>query len=347
MRVLLANTGTRGDVEPLLALAEALVGCGHAVAIAVEEPYRGHVEQAGLRFVATGEPTTEDAYQDAARVAMRASDPMARANAVIERWLVPRIALEGRGSGSGAPGLRLARRGLPCSPSCSRHCAGYDFAPPAIVGVYMPAAPDVLRRLDRRGIPSLFAWRNRSVMALDPYAAPSSCKRPATGFAAGRDHCGHPPRWTPFLAAGPPPVIFTFGSMTGFHAAQLDRAIAEAVRQGGWRAIVHVGSGGIGASLRASPGILCVDEMDPERLFPRAAAVVHHGGSGTTAAVLRAGKPSVVVPVWGDQQLWADALLAAGAASATLDLGSIAGVTWPLRSTARPRTRASARSPAG
>ena len=54
----------------------------------------------------------------------------------------------------------------------------------------------------------------------------------------------------------------------------------------------------------AGEGILPVGEVPHCWLFPRAAAVVHHGGAGTTGAVFRAGVPAVVTPIYADQPLW-------------------------------------------
>ena len=79
--------------------------------------------------------------------------------------------------------------------------------------------------------------------------------------------------------------------------------ILDALARAGQRGIIHAGWGG--CSGRDLPGsVLMVDGVPFSWLFPRVAAVVHHGGAGTTSAGLRAGVPSVVVPFFGDQPYW-------------------------------------------
>ncbi|APA99840.1 glycosyltransferase [Nocardia seriolae] len=106
-----------------------------------------------------------------------------------------------------------------------------------------------------------------------------------------------------FLAAGEPPVYFGFGSM--HLAPETARAAIDAARAPGRRAIVLRGWAGL-APIDDAPDCLAVGEVDHRALFPRVAAVVHHGGAGTTTAVSRAGVPQVVVPQLFDQFYWAD-----------------------------------------
>jgi UDP:flavonoid glycosyltransferase YjiC (YdhE family) len=108
---------------------------------------------------------------------------------------------------------------------------------------------------------------------------------------------------TEFLAAGPPPVYIGFGSMTNRDPAATTRLIIEAVQQCGQRAILLSGWAGMG-QVDLPPQILRLDSAPHNRLFPRMAAVVHHGGAGTTAAGLRAGVPTVVIPHMVDQPYW-------------------------------------------
>lgn len=129
--------------------------------------------------------------------------------------------------------------------------------------------------------------------------------------------------WTPpkqladFLAAGPAPVYIGFGSMAGRHPDRLARIAVNALEKSGVRGILSTGWGGM------TPGhlpdtILQIDQAPHDWLFPKMAAIVHHGGAGTTAAALRAGKPSVVVPFFGDQPFWGHRLEALGAGSAPI-----------------------------
>jgi len=116
--------------------------------------------------------------------------------------------------------------------------------------------------------------------------------------------------WTPpadlvaFLEAGPPPVyIGGFGSMTNRDPTEIARTIAQALALTGQRAIVLTGWGGL-SSAELPREIFAIDWIPFDWLFPRVSAVVHHGGAGTTAASLRAGLPTVVVPYFLDQFFW-------------------------------------------
>jgi sterol 3beta-glucosyltransferase len=117
------------------------------------------------------------------------------------------------------------------------------------------------------------------------------------------------PSWSPpealqrFIEAGPKPISIGFGSMVGRHAHRLVEAAVAAVERSGQRAVL-IGGWAQVSGLELPDTIFKIDAVPHDWLFPRMAAVVHHGGSGTTAAGLRAGVPSVVVPFFGDQPFW-------------------------------------------
>src|SRR5262249_52477086 len=102
-----------------------------------------------------------------------------------------------------------------------------------------------------------------------------------------------------FIDAGPPPVYIGFGSMVSSDAARLTRSLLEAAN--GHRLLLSSGWAGIGDG-HLPPSVKVVrGPMPHAKLFPRVAAVVHHGGAGTTAAAMRAGAPQIIVPHMGDQ----------------------------------------------
>ena len=72
-------------------------------------------------------------------------------------------------------------------------------------------------------------------------------------------------------------------------------------------------AGAASTSPRSSDDVLVVRDIPHDWLFPRTAAVVHHGGAGTTAAGLRAGRPTLICPVLGDQGFWAERVYSLGA----------------------------------
>jgi sterol 3beta-glucosyltransferase len=115
--------------------------------------------------------------------------------------------------------------------------------------------------------------------------------------------------WTPpatlsqFIASGAPPVYIGFGSMGSRNPAETADLVLAALDRSGQRGILVSGWGGLSqANLPAT--VYMMESLSHSWLFPRMAAVVHHGGAGTTAAGLRAGVPSIVVPFFGDQLFW-------------------------------------------
>ena len=123
--------------------------------------------------------------------------------------------------------------------------------------------------------------------------------------------------WSPpasligFLSDGPKPVYIGFGSMSGRTAQQLADLAISAVQLAGQRAILL--GGWAQAHERDLPDSIYAIESAPHAwLFPQMAAVVHHGGAGTTAAGLRAGVPSGITPFFGDQPYWGQRVHALG-----------------------------------
>ena len=107
-----------------------------------------------------------------------------------------------------------------------------------------------------------------------------------------------------FLEAGPPPVCVGFGSMVDRTPERTAETVTEALKRIGYRGIILSGWSGLKAKA-GSDSIFVADAVNHRWLFPRTAAVVHHGGAGVTAAALNAGVPSVVVPFFADQFFWA------------------------------------------
>ncbi|MCB5907660.1 glycosyltransferase [Streptomyces pinistramenti] len=128
-----------------------------------------------------------------------------------------------------------------------------------------------------------------------------------------------------FLAAGPPPVFISFGSMAAGQGERLGALAVRALRRAKIRGILQSGWAGLTADARPahSPDILTIGEVPHALLFPRTAAVVHHAGAGTAAAGLRAGVPAVPVPVTADQPFWAARLASVGAATAPIPFADL------------------------
>ncbi len=325
MRALLTNMGSVGDVMPLFALARELERAGHRATLALPPFYRARVEAAGLPFVPIGPDLDfpEIDRRDTARL-VAGEDParvMAEAAALLADML-PRMLEELLAAGARAdvvvsghlqPAAQMVHEltGLPYVSMQLNHFGG-SRAPAeraAVAAVINPFRA-------RHGLPSqhdpMHSDANSSQLAL--YAVSRHVGMPRadwpdhyrlTGFwfLDGEDFApGGELR--EFLGAGEPPVAFSFSSMTHADPAALTDLLLEATQRAGCRAILQHGWSGL-AKRRLPEHALGLGFVPHAWLFPRCAAVVHHCGSQTTAAVLRAGVPALALPHVRDQPLWA------------------------------------------
>ncbi|MFL4477102.1 glycosyltransferase [Paeniglutamicibacter sp. ORCA_105] len=347
MRVLMITPGTRGDVAPMAGLGSRLQSLGYDVAIAANVAYAPLITAAGCEHrelpgdmshlvspAAPGKrPTGADLrrymdelgdYMDlAATGTLAAAESGAEvilANAiapyaydVAEALEIPAIGahLQPTEPSAAYPPVVLgtARSLGPVGNKLlgslvSAGKAPYD-APSARIrkalglGKTSRAATDRLRRKDNSPVlhgisPTIFPrpadWR--SGLSLAGYWWPEA-----------------EPGWQPpaelleFLAEGPPPVFIGFGSSAALDADFM----LDTVRRSGVRAVLQ-GVEGVSGS-----GVIGVGAVPHQWLFPRMAAVVHHAGAGTAAAGLRAGAPTVSVPIYTDQPFWAARITSLGA----------------------------------
>ena len=116
-----------------------------------------------------------------------------------------------------------------------------------------------------------------------------------------------------FLDAGEPPVYIGFGSIVVDDPDKFTSLIFQAVEKAGVRALVSKGWGGLGDEGNTPDNIYMLENTPHDWLFPRVSAVVHHGGAGTTAIGLKCGKPTMIVPFFGDQPFWGAMVARAGA----------------------------------
>jgi UDP:flavonoid glycosyltransferase YjiC (YdhE family) len=337
MRVLLVADGSRGDVQPMRVLASALAVEGHSITFAAPPGMRGMVEAAGLRFV----PLAHDAeamIQELSaqiirgtRAVTRAVPPFFRTILESQMQVLPELIKECDfvlvgGLHFAVPTL-AARYGVPWRwvlysvtmlPSSAR--------PPLVVP--LARAPRWVNWLGwrylnwftnshlrgpinqyhvRLGLP-LIAHAPDHLICENPIIAIDPELAPLTPEESELDVIGHldpgpgdplPSELEAFLNAGPPPIYIGFGSMPDPAAAATTELFQAACKQLSRRLVLSRGWAGFGAGL--SKEHIVVDSVSHVRLFPRVAAVVHHGGSGTTSAAMRAGVPQVVVPHFADQ----------------------------------------------
>jgi sterol 3beta-glucosyltransferase len=157
--------------------------------------------------------------------------------------------------------------------------------------------------------------------AFSPQVVPRPADWPGTAHITGYWLTGEEPTWSPprrlaaFLDAGDPPVYLGFGSMPVDCPAALAGAVTMTARQTGARFIVYSLNQELTRRL-ADHGnqILTVRHVPHDWLFPRTAAVVHHGGAGTAGAAVAAGRPQVIWPFGLDQHFWASRMTSLGVA---------------------------------
>ena len=115
--------------------------------------------------------------------------------------------------------------------------------------------------------------------------------------------------WTPskelqeFMEAGSPPLSVGFGSMNVHKSKETAKLVFQAAEASGQR-VVYLGGWGSMEGLAPPSKVFCAESIPHSWLFPKVAGVIHHGGAGTTAAGILAGKPSFIVPFGGDQYFW-------------------------------------------
>ncbi|MEJ2664596.1 MAG: glycosyltransferase [Spirochaetia bacterium] len=165
-----------------------------------------------------------------------------------------------------------------------------------------PIRPDNLwLYLHKIGIPHIHLY-SPSFLG-EPSDAPPHCHVSGFCFLNSKHDFTPPASLIRFLEKGTRPVYIGFGSMTGRDPVQLTGMTVEAVKKSGQRAVLLTGWGGMESPPRGKD-ILIIDSVPHDWLFPRVKAVIHHGGIGTTAAGLCAGKPTGVVAFFGDQPFW-------------------------------------------
>lgn len=350
MKITLCAIGSWGDVGPFLSLGRALHQRGSGVVLAAPPEFAGAAADAGLDFrpvAPTCTPVVE-AASTTTGAPLRAVPLLLRATRLLtEETLaeLPSIAegsqlLVATGIAYAAPHVAEALGiGYRAVSACPRwypsvhHPPATDRAPRRSKPIHSAAwwatewttdltLDRVVNRWRRqRGLPPARALFGRMiglpgerVLAADEELAPlpsdvQGTRRVSAMQAFQADSL--PERVEEFLASGDPPVYVGFGSMRATDAGRLLEIVFESAAALGVRTIVPekwVQSAG-----RSTPeGCLAVGQVPHRRLFPRLAAIVHHGGAGTTTAAARAGVPQVVIPHVMDQHYWAHRVHALG-----------------------------------
>jgi sterol 3beta-glucosyltransferase len=358
MKISIVTIGTRGDVQPYVALGQGLQRAGHRVQIVTFTNFAPFVRQHGLSFAAlTGDAEAMmrqivHAGGDGLRFGLltrRYFEPIADqimediwqacqgTDLIIYNIFVAMIAHH-IAEGLDVPAIRCFFSPFSCTRAFPSTLVGWRVRPGgaynwlthilADYGLHLGTLSVVNRWRRRHGLrplamtdwPYYATLRDRPTPVLYPISE-HVLPRPED-WGAHIHTCGYwfldqSEGWQPsdilrdFLAAGPPPVYIGFGSIVGADFERLTRLAVQALRQSGQRGIIQRGWGGL-STFDRSDDVLLIDAASHDWLFPQMAAVVHHGGAGTTATGLRAGVPTIVVPFFGDQPFWGERLTSLG-----------------------------------
>lgn len=342
MRVLLSTFGSRGDAEPLAALAAALQAQGAQARVCASPDFAERMEQAGVELFPVGPPVrdwirevladpTPDIPGRGAQVMAMYCRALAEAidgcDVVLATGLFPATT---------AAQMLAERHRLPYvyAGYCPTYLPSVHHAP--FQFPHQPAPPPSADNRERwalnaQAMQDTFgdaANRHRAELGLapvddlrdrvftdlpwlatdpvlSPWAPTSLCEVVQTGAWILPDERPLAPDLRRFLDAGDAPVYIGFGSMS-LPAWRDDaaRIAIDAARAQGRRAILAGGWAGL-SPIDRGEDCFAVGEVNQQALFPHMAAIVHHGGAGTTMAATRSGRPQVVVPQIADQPYWA------------------------------------------
>jgi vancomycin aglycone glucosyltransferase len=355
MRVLLSTIGSRGDVQPLAALALQLKELGHEVRLCVPPDFRDWIEGLGMPVTPIGPEvrSTGKASPSATPPSPEKRRQMIEAT-VAAQFEVITAAAQDCDAIVAATALQIAARSV-----AEKMGITYSFV--AYCPAVLPSthhAPPVLGMLGDKPVPSpteyveLWAkdaerfntgwggplnshraslglspvsnvrnhiFTDRPWLAADPTLAPWPDPLDEAVFQTGAwilpDESPLSSDLEMFLDAGEPPVYFGFGSIRA--PEDLSQVMIKSARALRRRAIVSRGWADLKV-VDSETDCLSIGEANYQALFKRVAAVVHHGGAGTTTAAARAGVPQVVIPQMYDQHYWAQRVdqLGIGAAHA-------------------------------
>lgn len=360
MKITVFAAGSRGDIQPCIALGRGLQSAGYRVSLAAPEdfadfvrrhgvdfyPLRGDIQKimasdTGRRFMASGganpirsirairtmlAPVVRKMADDAHK-ACRGADAIiclgvlaAFGHSIAEALHIPMLTIEP------APLLPTKVFAAPSWP-LQRDLGGlhnYLSGVAMLQVVWQWYRPFVNEFRQGLGLPAYSVASFQRILRSTPMVSgysPSIIPHPAdwpesvhvTGylFLDSQADWQPPTELEAFLEAGDPPVYIGFGSMAGRHPERLAGLILEALARSRQRGVLLTGWGGLRADA-APANVFVLDSAPHSWLFPRMAAVVHHGGAGTTAEGLRAGVPTVILPFAFDQSFWGARVKALG-----------------------------------
>jgi vancomycin aglycone glucosyltransferase len=322
MKIVLAGYGSRGDVEPCAVVGRELLRRGHDVSIAVPPNMFGLVQSAGLTAVSYG-PDSEQQLNTAAEYFVgNMKNPYGALPEVAERvaqvWVdkgtvLASLAAEADLLVTGMNEQRLAANIAEYHhiPLVALHFFPSRIQPSGeLKSMLVKVSEDPLRRA--LGLPEA-PEPTAALLEIQAYDERCLPGQPADWAEPGKPFVGAltlesaadaDDEVLSWIAEGTPPIYFGLGSTPISPPADIVVMIIAAAAQLGERLLVCAGPNDL-SEFDHFDHVKFVGAVSHAAILPDCRAVVHHGGSGTTAAVMRAGVPSLILWLWLDQPVWA------------------------------------------
>jgi sterol 3beta-glucosyltransferase len=362
MKISIIAPGSRGDVQPYVALGNGLKKAGNSVRLVTNLNYETLVKSYQLEFWPVESNMQEIIENERMREVLEKGNlftSMAQMGKVMKRGAI-HLTERSMAASQGMDMILAGIGGLFIGLSVSEklhipllQVFNVPFTPTrAFPGVFLPMLPNLfggsLNRLSHHitrqivwqtfrpadklvrqktlGLSRESFWgpfktnyfkRSPIIYGFSPLVIPRPSDWDSNVFITGYWFLEPPGDWNPpselmeFLRSGPTPIYIGFGSMSNRNPEETTNLILQTLQCTKQRAILFSGWGGLRKS--DLPGsVFLVDSIPHSWLLPRVAAVVHHGGAGTTAAGLAAGVPSIIIPFHGDQPFWAQKIVELG-----------------------------------
>ncbi len=351
MHMTVIASGTRGDVQPILALSQGLRDAGHEVVIVAGSNFEVWIREHGFSYIPTIDMEALMGSEKGLAWSESSHNPMKQLRVMRdlldeygEELVLPLVQaaaatdllISGFTSEAFAHSIS-AKTGVPhINASLQPHLPSRYGA--VLMNPVRPQSASLFNgwmaelgerliwnvsanvtnnlRTRHLGLPPLEAKEFRRgresiphILGFSRHVVPPAPDWPAHTVVTGYWFLDEPHDYQPapelsrFLEAGAPPVYIGFGSMSHRDPQATLTLIQSAVQQTGQRAVVGMGWSK-GQSINLPDNLFVLQSAPHHWLFPRMAAVVHHGGAGTTAAGLRAGRPTFIIPHMADQPYW-------------------------------------------
>lgn len=351
MKICILTIGSRGDVQPYIALGLGLKAAGHEVTLSTLAEFEPLVNQYGLLFdglrgdflkvarstlgqtggnplkrirqyVEMAKDTLADEWASAQKADVLIYNPAAIGGFhIAEKLNIPTFAafptpLYSPTQEFPSPFLPFRNLGLFNRLS---HKLFAKMGPTVYRTPIKQFRQDVLALPPAKGENLLRGQPITKLYAYSDAAVPRPADWDESSVVTGYWFLDAPANWQPdpelvrFFEEGSAPVYIGFGSMFIGGGKRKTEIALEALRVAGQRGILATGWGGLTGD-NMSEDIFVLDSVPHDWLFPKVAAIVHHGGAGTTGAALRAGKPQIICPFVGDQFFWGRRMAGLGVA---------------------------------